>query len=391
MEWFIRLSSDDPVCSSWKPELTVLNLHSGSSKPNSFRVVPVRPGLSKCIVAYNLHGIFLHTFDLHAFPFDVQVLQVRCVCWKSPLERVDASTGECTPFRGRLAFSSGRHQLYEEGFVQKDIWFLDNVQPVSVRSGHTNENQRSAGDGQRFGTLTVEIVIKRRSQFYLVNVFLIFDLFVCLSFITFGVDIPQAMVSDRCGVVLNQVLTAAAFKVVIANMTPAVGYLTLADVFILLCFLFMGACACCAVFVGMQSKVDANYAREMNRIMGTTLATVWAAMHAVVPLVMYLCTRAYHSQRERADAEDAANRNRWLKESLAVTSSSKKRGSQLMARIGSRVSSREKLTDDEPQWPAGQAVDVSSASPPRLRTSQEGLHSRSARAPSASDVQNTGE
>ena len=79
---------------------------------------------------------------------------------------------ECTPFRGRLAFHMGRHILYRDGFVQCDVWHAPRSNPVTVRAGHTDERHRGAADGQRFSTLTVEISLKRRHQFYLLNVVL---------------------------------------------------------------------------------------------------------------------------------------------------------------------------------------------------------------------------
>jgi hypothetical protein len=93
--------------------------------------------------------------------------------------------------------SFGRHMLYDEGFIQKDVWMPDPHAPIVLRPGHTDERYRSAGDGQRFSTITIEITIRRRHQFYLLNCFLLFDLFVCLSFICFSVEIDSALVSDR--------------------------------------------------------------------------------------------------------------------------------------------------------------------------------------------------
>jgi hypothetical protein len=79
---------------------------------------------------------------------------------------------ECTPFRGRLSFHMGRHILYRDGFVSKDVWDAPHRGAVTVRAGHTDERHRGAGDGQRFSTITVEISLRRRHHFYLLNVVL---------------------------------------------------------------------------------------------------------------------------------------------------------------------------------------------------------------------------
>jgi hypothetical protein len=79
---------------------------------------------------------------------------------------------ECVPFRGRLAFRMGQHILYRDGFVQQDVWLAPRHDAVTVRAGHTDERHRGAADGQRFSTLTVEVSLKRRHHFYLLNVVL---------------------------------------------------------------------------------------------------------------------------------------------------------------------------------------------------------------------------
>ena len=66
----------------------------------------------------------------------------------------------------------GRHILYGENFVQSDVWRAPRHDAVIVRAGHTDERHRGAADGQRFSTLTVEITLKRRHHFYLLNVVL---------------------------------------------------------------------------------------------------------------------------------------------------------------------------------------------------------------------------
>ena len=91
---------------------------------------------------------------------------------RNSLSRRPRSQLECTPFRGRLAFRMGRHILYRDGFVQQDVWCAPRRNAVAVRAGHTDERHRGAADGQRFSTLTIEICVKRRHHFYLLNIVL---------------------------------------------------------------------------------------------------------------------------------------------------------------------------------------------------------------------------
>ena len=315
----MRLPHTDPACGAWKPEVTVLNQTEGLATASPLRTIPQEDGSTKCILAYTLKGIFAHTYDLRTFPFDEQTLRVRCVLWRSPLEKVDAES--TTPFRGRLDVSFGKHMLYEDGFIQQDVWIPHQHSPVTLRHGHTDERYRSVGDGQRFSTIDVEINIRRRCQFYVFNVFLMFDLFVCLSLNSFGVEIDSSLVSDRLSIVLNQVLTSAAFKVIVSNMTPAVGYLTLIDAFIFLCFAFMGAVAACAVVISLElNKHGLPWAVEFNRRMGIALCSLWAAVHVMAPVILVQCANAHTRSKAKADEVEETNRNRWKQFSLQAMS-----------------------------------------------------------------------
>lgn len=317
LEWTIRLKPDNPLVRSWRPDLTFLNLgrQVGESEP-SFRAVPEGETGTRCFLAYTVHGVFLQRFELRAFPFDTQTLLVQAVLWRSPLERVmkpgsATREAECQPFRGRVTFSTGGHHcLYSDGFIQEDVWTVNPETCVTVRAGHTDERHRGTQDGQRFSTLTIEVCIKRRFEFYALNVLLPFVLFVCLSFISFAVEIPEGNLSDRTTITLSMVLTAAAFKIVIANFTPAVGYLTLLDQYVLLCFAFMSAVAACNVVVSQAP--DEHTMRVWNHHLGIGLAFAWCGCHLLLPLAKWRSRRAHLMTVKKNNAREAADMRRWV-------------------------------------------------------------------------------
>ena len=51
---------------------------------------------------------------------------------------------------------------------------------------------------------------------------MLFDIFVIMSFMSFGCDVPSSL-TDRATITLNMVLTAAAFKISISSQTPQIG------------------------------------------------------------------------------------------------------------------------------------------------------------------------
>ena len=135
-------------------------------------------------------------------------------------------------------------------------------------------------------------------------------LFVCLSFLSFAVEIPGGHLSDRTTITMSMVLTAAAFKIVIANFTPAVGYLTLLDRYVLLCFFFMTAVAAANVVVSVAP--DEHTMRIWNRNLGGGLAAAWAGCHMLLPFAKWRSQRHHLATVRRNNAREAADMRRWV-------------------------------------------------------------------------------
>jgi hypothetical protein len=67
----------------------------------------------------------------------------------------------------------------------------------------------------------------------------------------------------------------SAAKVVVSNYTPAVGYLTVLDAYLLLCFLFLSAVAAANVAISMAP--DEAHARSWNYHMASPLPSAGRA------------------------------------------------------------------------------------------------------------------
>lgn len=132
----------------------------------------------------------------------------------------------------------------------------------------------------------------------------------CLSFCSFAIEIPGGRLIDRLQITLGLVLTAAAFKIVIAGFTPAVGYLTLLDLYVLLCFAFMTAIAACNVIVSMAPSDEV--AHEWNWNLGVYMAIAYVGAHALLPIAKWRSRRAHAREVRAADASEAANVRRWV-------------------------------------------------------------------------------
>ena len=319
----------------WTPEVTFLNCEA-QPEDRRLRILPTEDGAgSVLILTYTIKGIWHHRFDLRHFPLDTQTLLLRGVLWRSAQERVvdvNAATGEVLrsePFHGRVRFELEPCQLYADSFTHADVWRVP-PRPVVCRQGHTDDTYRGAEDGKRFTTLDVEVTLKRKPLFYITNVMLPFFLFVCLSFMSFGVEIDApgfgGLLSDRSSLTLNMVLTAAAFKMVVANYTPAVAYLTYLDIYILGCFIMM--CAVSLQNYAVSSAPDVPTAKLWNRIGAITLSGSFAALQLLVPAaVVYtkhaaqVRLRARTAKHTKGEARRRQDTLRYRQESLERRSS----------------------------------------------------------------------
>ena len=114
------------------------------------------------------------------------------------------------------------------------------------------------------------------------------------------------------------VLTAAAFKVLVSNYTPAVGYLTVLDAYLLTCFLYLCAVAAANVAVSMAS--DEALARSLNYHIGITIAVSWGGLHLAQPIENRVARLQFRADKRARDAREAADAHRWRNGSMRLRS-----------------------------------------------------------------------
>ena len=358
-----KLSSIDH--GDWTPEVTFLNCEAHQPDDRRLRVLPSEDGSggSTLYLTYTIKGIWHHRFDLRHFPLDTQTLLLRGVLWRNAQERVvdvDAATGEVLrsePFHGRVRFELEPCQLYADAFTHADVWRVP-PRPVACRQGHTDDTYRGAEDGKRFTTLDVEVTLKRKPLFYITNVMLPFSLFVCLSFMSFGVEIDApgfgGLLSDRSSLTLNMVLTAAAFKMVVANYTPAVvrlpafacvasfaqgpeqrcasqAYLTYLDIYILGCFIMM--CAVSLQNYAVSSAPDVATAKRWNRIGAILLSGSFAFLQLLVPAAVVYSKRAALARARIRSAKHTKGEARRRQDALKYRQATIERRSSTTIRV----------------------------------------------------------
>jgi hypothetical protein len=114
-------------------------------------------------------------------------------------------------------------------------------------------------------TTDVVLRVKRHSTFFVMNVICILSMLSVLTFVVFALPLDGGL-ADRINVILTLFLTSVAFKFVIGESIPKVGYTTLLDVFVLanMLFLFLSCFVCVAGTWLIQNGVPAVAGVELN-------------------------------------------------------------------------------------------------------------------------------
>ena len=89
----------------------------------------------------------------------------------------------------------------------------------------------------------------------------------------------------------------------------AAGYLTYLDVFQLLAFVVLGL-VCIQNVIVCQIFIPEN-ARRFNTVSGVIIASLWAAVHALLPILHRVAKRHSEERTRRLDAQAVADSKRW--------------------------------------------------------------------------------
>jgi hypothetical protein len=164
--------------------------------------------------------------------------------------------------------------------------------------------------------LNISLRVQRKASYYLINVALVMLLICSFSFCAWSVH--PADVASRHGVDFNLILTAVAFKLVLTSMLPPVSYVTLLDMYVMSCFLFLSLATVCHSVLPLQFySLDENSPLtfppmsnereidliEADKISFYVAAIAWSAFN-VFSFVYYLYRRHAEFKLTLKEAEE---------------------------------------------------------------------------------------
>lgn len=176
---------------------------------------------------FRAKGTFSEQYELERFPFDEQLLNITATVLKShQLIRLEAN------------------EEYPSSFVVSNFQ-MSNVFTVvyqdMVLSRRAFSSAKESASGVVYPRFTMSILLQRKPMYYITNIALPMMVLTYLAFLSFavGLDGGRLDTPDRLSITLTLLLTAVAYKFVVASAIPQVSYLTWLDQYISFCFTYL--------------------------------------------------------------------------------------------------------------------------------------------------------
>jgi hypothetical protein len=201
----------------WTPAIEAAN--SISHKTNQYSLIADRDGFVTYIERFD--AVLSNDYDLKRFPFDTQVLQFEFQPFLSPAAEIR--------FAPQPLPSTG---ISPEQHTQLAAWQINDLRYTAGKMAR----DRFLPPAQE---ALFQLVVKRRSGFYLWKIFVPLAMMTLVPMIVFWIDVEQF--DWLLKVPMTMLLSMVAFEFTITRDLPRVGYVTLLDAVFLasfaLCFL----------------------------------------------------------------------------------------------------------------------------------------------------------
>ena len=236
-------------------------------------------------------GVFQENFELQWFPLDTQELTFELLSDDDEVGLVHNQSGH---YRSSCNASRDEFPLNSEYILSDRVRFKESeTKPSASAQKHT------------YSLLRMEIFVKRRVAYWGFNVVVPLSIITGAAFASYFV--PQGDLADRCSITTTMLLAQVAYKYLVAEKLPNLGYATAIDSYVLLCFVITFAIlvAQCPAAVGLYTEptfaVNITEGGETRVVLLPTLGLAlfgsWCALHMLLWLVVaVLALRIYRAE-----------------------------------------------------------------------------------------------
>ena len=265
----LKTAAGEPVTvDNWEPRIRILNMLESSI----WGMHASDGGDGELEVKWRICGTFGERMELESFPFDCQKLQLD-ISSAIPAHKQDDPSAKLLTFCNWEDRAEGSAAVQRRNFTQSNVFELG----AKVTMKQTLSDVSESTSNTVRPVLRVALTAQRKPLYFFWNIMLPMALIEALAYGSFAV--PREDVADRLSVSLTMVLTAVAFKQIIAAELPNVSYLTLLDMFVLASF----ASTCLVAFenivmgqVASSPEGDAMLA-DVDKILSIVFPAVFAA------------------------------------------------------------------------------------------------------------------
>ena len=245
-------------------------------------------GASKARLSYMQIGTarFQSNFALHKFPFDIQVLKIRLFsdCSADHVRLVRNMEEKKLSLLAGLVFQNQTHE-YEMSKI--------------IRLHAVFKSKRQSSSATPRCALDIDIYIRRRPIFWLINLWFPLFTFTGLSFTAFAVEVTN--LPGRLGITLTILLTLVAYRFAMMTTIPRISYMNWMDLFFQLCFLVVFAVTVHATALALRAEETLPYLepsgmntwsnpvpswQSSQAMVGWVISAIWAALNITTVLVL---------------------------------------------------------------------------------------------------------
>lgn len=164
-------------------------------------------------------GTFQELYELRLFPMDAQDLHLDLLTGRENVSLVRNNSGLYRSMCNVTNFT-----LASEYVLSDRVQFKETMTNAEESAAHL-----------QYSLLSIAVHVDRKSSYWMLNVVLPMAIITGCAFASFVV--PQADIADRCSITLTMLLAQVAYKYLIGEKLPNLGYATLIDMYVLFCFI----------------------------------------------------------------------------------------------------------------------------------------------------------
>ena len=173
---------------------------------------------------WQLKGVFQEVMELKMFPFDIQYLAMEL---EAGWEMGHQTNGVLLVKNQNQEYKSICNTL---NFVQASEYHLS--QRILCKTSRTPPHLSASG--AEYAALSCNIRVSRKSGYWWWNV--IVPMFIVTSCLFASYGVPPDNLADRSSITITLLLAMVAFKFVVSAKLPDIGYATIIDKYVLVCF-----------------------------------------------------------------------------------------------------------------------------------------------------------